>query len=113
MADEIARLEQQLAQLRTAMDSLNGLSDAQAPLLAQIKEKTGALAKLRGEQSAVPSSPTATTTIHGSAGGNITSGPTISGSISAARDVNIATNQTIHNVDTRGGDYAEGNIYKD
>jgi hypothetical protein len=120
MPEEMERLEAELKKLQVAHDSLAGMPDTQAPLLRQIEEKQRALAKLRSEQ---PSSAGGTSTsIHGNVNGPllsgafsgpVTVGPTVTGSVSSGRDTHIATNQTIRNVDTRGGDYAEGNISKD
>jgi hypothetical protein len=120
MPEEMERLEAELKKLQVAHDSLAGMPETQAPLLRQIEEKQRALAKLRSEQ---PSSAGGTsTTIHGTVNGPllsgafsgpVTVGPTVIGSVSSGRDTHIATNQTIRNVDTRGGDYAEGNISKD
>lgn len=115
MADEIARLQQEITQLEGAIARLAGMPDAQAVLQVQLNAKRKELAKLRGES--VPSSASQTTphsdvpVISGSFSAPVTPGPQIHGSVSAGRDVNVATKQTITNSDSRSGTFVEGDQY--
>ncbi len=118
MSDEITRLETEIATLNATITTLAGLLDAQASLRTQLEARQRQLATLKVS---TPSSAVGSqTAIHGDVSGSVisgtfsgpvsvggtavTHGPVISGPIQSGRDVNIATNQTIHNIDRSSGD---------
>jgi hypothetical protein len=120
VSDEIARLEAEIGRLNNAIAALADIPDAQVALREQLARKRVKLAALTGGS---PSPAPTQTTIHGDVTGSVmsgtfsgpvnvggesvTQGPQISGPITANRDVNVATNQTIHNVDKSSGDHIQ------
>jgi Sulfatase-modifying factor enzyme 1/NACHT domain len=76
-AQAIFRLQAEIAMLQQAITALAALPEAQRPLQAQLAEKEQRLAALLG------------------AGPSAATGPIITESIHAERDINIATSQTI------------------